>query len=119
MEINNALKMLAEEVAKAGDEKLPLLLNAAANEIEQLKAQHDYFKNGMAELQDYIDKMEPELLALRAREDNLTIDWSISRCEALIQQGFEKVRIDVLLNNFKSAKEAHLNILKNKAAKGE
>lgn len=59
--LSNALavhKLNSEQCIKARD-KAWLERDAMAAQVEQLREGHDYFKKGMAELQDYIDKMEP------------------------------------------------------------
>ena len=43
------------------------------SQVEQLRDSEAYFKNGMAELQDYIDKMDPELLSLKAKVELLRV----------------------------------------------
>ena len=58
-------------VNEANYQQLLTMYQTAQKEGDELKAQVDYFKNGMAELQDYIDKMDPELLALRAQVEQL------------------------------------------------
>lgn len=46
---------------------------AMVTHIESLASERDYFKNGMAELQDIIDKLEPERDALRAQVEAMKI----------------------------------------------
>lgn len=54
---------------------------AAVTHIESLVAERDYFKNGMAELQDIIDKLEPE-------RDALAVENIELRQRKLIHIGF-------------------------------
>lgn len=41
--------------------------------LKQLQEQHDYFKNGMAELQDYIDKMDPKIKQLQQELEQMKL----------------------------------------------
>lgn len=50
--------------------------------VEALHESKVYFKNGMAELQDYIDKMEPEYDALAAQVEKL--QQSLLKCAELV-----------------------------------
>lgn len=51
---------------------------AMVTHIESLAAERDYFKNGMAELQDIIDKLEPERDVLVAQVEVLREQLKIS-----------------------------------------
>ena len=52
-------------------------------EVDELKAQVEYFKNGMAELQDYIDKNEPVVNELSAtvQLQRTALDSVLNRCD--------------------------------------
>lgn len=58
MKISNALKIIADKVSEAGNEEIPTLLNAASNQIEQLKAKVD-------ELSRYREAVEHERIAYK------------------------------------------------------
>jgi chromosome segregation ATPase len=42
-----------------------------------------------------------------ARDWMPTLEWGVKRCEALTEQGFDRIRIDMLQRNFVNAIDAH------------
>jgi hypothetical protein len=65
----------------------------------------------LLEKEEEVSQLQAQVAELEAQASTRdwmpTLEWGIKRCEALTEQGFDRIRIDVLQRNFVNAIDAH------------